>query len=69
MWDTILTLWKFGGASAVKRALTPPASFVRRVCERTGADPEQALEERGEMTQQMIEFLESLTDKDFEDPD
>lgn len=69
MWDTILTLYKLGGASAVRRALTPPKSFVERVCARTGADVAKAIEERNEAVDEQIEFLDSLLDKDFEDPD
>lgn len=69
MWDTLLQLYKMGGSLAVKRALTPPKSFVEKVCKRTGADPAKALEERNEAVDEFIEFFDSLVDEDFEDPD
>ena len=69
MWDTILVLYKFGGSNAVRRALTPPKSFVEKVCKRTGADVAKAMEERNEALDEILEFLDSLVDADFEDPD
>lgn len=69
MWDTLLQLYKLGGSVAVRRALTPPRSWVEKVCKRTGANVDEALEERNEAINEVVEFFESLVDKDFEDPD
>lgn len=67
--DLILLIYKSGGEDAVRRFLTTPEGVVKRICARTGADVAKALEERNEAVQETLEFFESLTDKDFEDPD
>ncbi len=69
MWDTLIQLYRFGGREAVKRAVTPPKRWVERACAKTGADVQKSLEERDEAVQQLVEFVESLSDPDFEDPD
>jgi len=68
-WATALAVYKMFGREHLKRFLTPPRSAIERICARTGADVEKAVEERNEMVEEVIEFVESLVDKDFVDPD
>ena len=62
-------IYRTFGKEAARRFLTPPRSSVERLCKRTGADVTKALEERDEAVTETLEFLESMIDKDFEDPD
>lgn len=64
-----LSIYKTFGRGAAERFLTPSESLVRKICDKTGADPEEALEERNEFVQEALEFLESVVDEDFVDPD
>ena len=68
-WQLALSVYKTFGRDAAKRFLTPPKSFVEKTCAKTGADPAAAMEERNEAVEEALEFLESLVDADFEDPD
>lgn len=67
--ELLLWIYREKGEDAVRRFLTPPEAWVRKVCKQTGADPDAALRERNEAVEETIEFLRSLVDKDFEDPD
>lgn len=69
LWEVALLAYKSEGREAAKRILTPPEKFVRQMCEKSGADPEKALEERDEAVEENLEFLESIIDHNFEDPD
>jgi transposase len=69
MWEQIYSIYKTFGRGAAERALTPPRKFVERICARTGADVEEALRQRKQAVTEILEFLESLTDADFEDLD
>lgn len=69
IWPQVLAIYKMFGRDAAKRMLTPPRKFVEAACTKTGADVEKALNERAEMVEEALEFLESLTDTDFEDPE
>lgn len=69
LWSILLFLYKTAGRDAVVRFLTPPASMVKAITDATGANFDEAIAERGEAVEESIEFLESLVDKDFEDPD
>lgn len=69
LWSILLFLYKTAGKDVVVRFLTPPASMVKAITASTGADYDEAIAERGEAVEEMVEFLESLVDKDFEDPD
>lgn len=69
LWSILLFLYKTAGKDAVVRFLTPPASMVKSLTTSTGADFDTAMEERDEAVQETVEFLESLVDKEFEDPD
>ena len=60
---------KVFGVEAARRAMTPPEKWVREVCAKTGADPEAAIQERNEAVEESVEFLESLLEHDFTDPD
>lgn len=67
--EIALSIYKTFGRTAARRFLTPPEKVVRAVCAKTGADIAEALEERNEFVEEALEFLESLVDEDFEDPD
>ena len=69
MWSIMYMYAKVFGVEAARRALTPPEAWVRTVCAKTGADPEKAIAERNEAVNENVEFLESLIEHDFEDPD
>jgi hypothetical protein len=69
LWQVALFVYKTQGADAAKRMITPPESFVKAVTNSTGADFAKALKERDEAVEENLEFLESLVDKDFEDPE
>jgi hypothetical protein len=69
LWSILLFVYKSAGKESVVRFLTPPTSMVKSITTSTGANFEQAVEERGEAVEEMLEFLEALVDKDFEDPD
>ena len=69
LWTILLFLYKTAGKDTVVRFLTPPESMVKAITASTGADLAEAIEERNEAVEEMVEFLESLVDKDFEDPD
>ena len=69
MWSTLLMVYKLAGREAAKRMLTPPRKFVEAACAKTGADFTKALEERNEAVEETLEFLESMADSDFDDPD
>lgn len=60
---------KVFGMDAAKRAFTPPEKWVKAVTDKTGADFASAMEERNEMAEEAVEFLESLIEHDFTDPD
>lgn len=65
----VLAVYKTFGREPAKRMLTPPRKAIEAVCAKTGADVTKALEERDEWVQAGMEFIESLADADFEDPD
>lgn len=69
IWQILLGLAKTFGPEFAKRAMTPPESWVRKVCDQTGADFETAMQERNESAEEAVEFLQALLDKDFTDPD
>lgn len=69
LFSLALGLYKTFGRDACKRFLTPPRSAVEHVCAKTGADVDQAIQERNEAVEQMLQFIESCVDKDFVDPD
>jgi hypothetical protein len=67
--EIALGIYKTFGRSAAKRALTPPRAWVEKACAGTGANVAEALEERDEWVEELLEFLESIVDSDFVDPD
>lgn len=69
IWTLALSVYRAFGKDAAKRFLTPPRKQVEAICAKTGADVAKALEERDEFVAEALEFLESLVDADFEDPD
>jgi hypothetical protein len=69
VWETFIYLLKIGGEPALRRALTMPRSKVAAVCAKTGANLDQAIEERDEAVEQTVQFVLSMVDHDFEDPD
>lgn len=69
LFDQLYAVYKVFGRNALKGALTPSRALVERVCKRTGADVAKAMEERNEAVEEMLEFFEACTDKDFEDPE
>ncbi len=69
VWAVALMIYRAAGKDAARRFLTPPRSFVKSVCDKTGADFDQAIQERDESVEENLEFLESLVDANFEDPD
>jgi len=68
-WSILLAFRRTLGDDAFKRFVTPPESFVRATCKASGADFGQALEERFEVVNEMIEFIDSMIDPNFVDPD
>lgn len=69
MWEALIMAYKFGGENAVRRMLTVPRKTVERVCAKTGANVAQAINERNEAVEEMVEFIASMIEVDFEDPD
>jgi len=67
--EIALMIYKLAGRDAAKRALTPPKGWVESACKKTGADLNEALEERNEAVEELLEFIESVADKNFQDPD
>jgi hypothetical protein len=67
--EIALGIYKTFGREAAKRALTPPKAWVESACKKTGADINEALEERNEAVEELLEFIESIADKNFVDPD
>ena len=57
------------GKSFVTRAFTIPQDTVRAICAKTGADPEEIINLSRRWTEEFVEFIDSLTDDDFVDPD
>jgi len=64
-----LAMYKMFGREACKRALTPQRQFVEAACKKSGASFEEAMEERNEAVEELLEFIEAMVDADFEDPD
>lgn len=64
-----LSIYKTFGRESAKRFLTPPRKWIEQVCTKSGANVEKAIEERNEAVEETLEFIESLIDQDFEDPD
>lgn len=69
MIEQALALYKVFGREYVKRWLTPPRRVVEQACKKSGANLEKALEERNEYAEELLEFLESMVDVNFQDPD
>jgi hypothetical protein len=59
-----LSLLMNSGEAAVTRAFTPSEKWVRSVCARTGANPEEAIQERNEQAVLWVEFVKELADLD-----
>lgn len=57
------------GRDALQRALTVPRSAVKAICDKTGADFQEVLAAREAATEELVEFVESLADRNFEDPE
>lgn len=57
------------GKSFVTRAFTIPLDTVRAICAKTGADPEEINFLSRRWTEEFVEFIDSMTDDDFVDPD
>ncbi len=64
-----LTIYRAFGASMVTRMLTVPQSVVQKICDKSGADFQEVLASRNHATAELVEFIESLVDSDFVDPD
>ncbi len=64
-----LATYKMFGREACKRALTPQKQFVEAACKKSGASFEKAMEERNEAVEETLEFIESMLDAEFDDPD
>lgn len=62
-------IYRAFGRSVLERALTVPRSAVQAICAKTGADIQEVLAARATATQELVEFIESLADRNFEDPD
>lgn len=70
LWSLLMLLYRVGGKDALKRFLTIPESALAKLPLST--KPERLammIEERDEMVEETMEFLESCTDADFIDPD
>ena len=69
MYELLINLFKLGGREAVKRALTMPRKSVEGVCKKTGADLTEALRQRDQAVEQMVQFIEAMVEHDFEPTD
>lgn len=54
------------GKQFVIRALTPPASAIHAICEKSGADEAEATSARDRAVAELVEFVESLVEHDFQ---
>lgn len=57
------------GRKATMRMLTIPQSVIAAACAKTGADVQEVMASRNAATEELLEFIESLADKHFVDPD
>lgn len=64
-----LTVYRVFGRSTAKRMLTVPRSTVAAICAKTGADIQEVLAARDAAVDDTLDFIESLVDSDFVDPD
>lgn len=69
LWEQLFAYYRTFGRVATRRMLTPPRSVIEKVCKRTGADVKEAINEREEMVEELMEFIDACTDKDFVDPE
>lgn len=69
LWPVIMIIYQTQGRAAVKRFLTPPKAWVEGLCKANGTDAKKALKERDEAAEEMLQFLESMVDKEWVDPD
>ena len=67
--DFAVLLYRTFGKAFVTRALTVPFDTVKAVCAKTGADPIKTRNAAEKWTEEFVEFIESLLDDDFVDPD
>jgi hypothetical protein len=56
----LLSVYQTYGRDALLRMLTVPEREVRRVCRRTGADPEEAIAARNRWAEDTVVFIEEL---------
>lgn len=64
-----VTIYKVFGKSVVQRMLTVPQSVIKQICKQSGADFEEVKAARDAATEELVEFIESLVDRHFVDPD
>jgi hypothetical protein len=64
-----VTLYRAFGRGVVQRMLTVPQSAVVAIAGKTGADIQEVIAARNAATDDLLDFIESLVDKHFVDPD
>ena len=57
------------GKKTLQRMLTVPQGVVEQVCKKSGADVQEVLAARNAATEELVEFVESLVQQGFTDPD
>lgn len=67
--ESAVMLYRLFGRGVVKGWLTPPRAMIEAVVKVTGADFDAAVRERDEAVEELLEFIESLVNPKFADPD